>query len=495
MNQKKAGSKIFFAIAAILAIVGGFYYNASNHSQEGEPKAVGEKYTCGMHPFIISDTPGNCPICGMALTKIESVPETVSSPATAKEAKKPEDDFFADLGGKPVKAEHKIIFYRNPMNPAITSKTPAKDEMGMDYIPVYADELAGGGGVEGYSPVKIPPQRMPIAGLRTARAKMESMGRSIRTVGVVEADETRIRRVQTKVGGWVEKLYVNFRGQEVKKGAPLFSLYSPELLAGQQEYLEAKKTAGKFASSSDESLRKMGDELLAAAKKRLELLDVPPEVVSELDKGGEPKRSITFYSPVSGFALAKEIFEGQKIEAGMELFTVADLSRVWVVADLYEMDAKEVRVGSTAFLSPSFDPARALSGKVSFLSPVLEPETRTLKARFEFPNPGNALKPGIFADVNLEVESGEGITVPDGAVMETGARKIVFVHKGGGEFEPREVVLGVVADGKAQILGGVAEGEEVVIDANFLLDSESRLRAALSRAAAPSPEAGHGEGK
>jgi RND family efflux transporter MFP subunit len=435
---------------------------------------VSAKYTCGMHPFIISDKPGNCPICGMALTKIEgtAAPDaaTTSSSATA---------------AKPSGGARKILFYRNPMNPNVTSKTPAKDEMGMDYVPVYEDDLkAGGGGVnlpEGYATVQVGVERVRLAGIQTAPAVRETISHPVRAVGIVVPDERRVRRVQSKIEGWIEKLHTNFVGQLVTKGQPLLEIYSPELVASQREYLLALEMHNRMKENPYPEEREMAAELVRSSRRRLELFDVPENFIAELERTKNPRRTVTLNAPASGYVTGKEIFEGTRVMPGMDLLTVTDLSRVWIEADLYEYEAQAVRVGQTASLETVADPGAKLKGRVAFIYPTFSPETRTLKVRFEFPNPGLRLKPQMYANVALDLHSVTGVVVPDSALIETGVRVIAFVDSGTGSFEPREVKVGVRGGGKAQILSGVKAGEKVAVGANFLLDSESKLRAALTK--------------
>jgi multidrug efflux pump subunit AcrA (membrane-fusion protein) len=457
--------------------------HAATVADNGAP-AQADKYTCGMHPFIISDKPGNCPICGMALTKVEG----------GAAARRPA-----------AKGERKVLFYRNPMNAMVTSPVPMKDEMGMDYVPVYEDEAAGGAPAgslpEGYGALASGAETLRLAGVRTAPAIRERIARSVRTVGIVVPDESRVRRVQSKIDGYVEKLFVNATGQVVRKGQPLLSLYSPELLASQQEYVKARETSKKFSASASDDVRALGDELLEASRRRLELFDVPRPAIEELERTGRPTRTVTLVAPVSGYVTGKEVFEGTKAGPGMELLTVTDLSRVWIEADLYETEAGSARVGMPATLTLPSDPGVRLKGRVSFVYPVLTADSRTLKVRFEFPNPGMKLKPQMYADVSIDMAAATGVTIDDSAIIDTGVRRIVFVETGNGTFEAREVTVGVRGDGKAQILSGVREGERVAIGANFLLDSESRMRAALTKMTgapaaapakgAPAPPSGH----
>jgi RND family efflux transporter MFP subunit len=484
---KKKRHRIVYIVAAVLVLAGAgvlaFFtipsFHVLLHIHPGDNAAtavhgVSAKYTCGMHPFIISDKPGNCPICGMALTKIEgtAAPDaaTTSSSATA---------------AKPSGGARKILFYRNPMNPNVTSKTPAKDEMGMDYVPVYEDDLkAGGGGVnlpEGYATVQVGVERVRLAGIQTAPAVRETISHPVRAVGIVVPDERRVRRVQSKIEGWIEKLHTNFVGQLVTKGQPLLEIYSPELVASQREYLLALEMHNRMKENPYPEEREMAAELVRSSRRRLELFDVPENFIAELERTKNPRRTVTLNAPASGYVTGKEIFEGTRVMPGMDLLTVTDLSRVWIEADLYEYEAQAVRVGQTASLETVADPGAKLKGRVAFIYPTFSPETRTLKVRFEFPNPGLRLKPQMYANVALDLHSVTGVVVPDSALIETGVRVIAFVDSGTGSFEPREVKVGVRGGGKAQILSGVKAGEKVAVGANFLLDSESKLRAALTK--------------
>jgi membrane fusion protein, copper/silver efflux system len=427
------------AFAVLLGVAGVVAYRTGlfGGGARGPVAVVDEKYTCGMHPWIISDRPGDCPICGMKLTKISETPP----PEVAEQMMSEADDFFSD---KPAGA------------------APASPPSGLATIRVGEEALR-------------------VAGVQTAAAVRERVSRSVRTVGIVVPDETRVRHVHTKVDGWVETLHINFMGQAVRAGQPILSLYAPELLATQEEFLRARDTAAKFENSPSPDVQRLGEELLRSARRRLELFDVPERFIEELARTGKVRRAVTLNAPVAGFVTGKEIFEGQKVEPGMELFNVTDLSRVWIEAELYEYEARSVKVGQSATLSLAYDPGVQLQGKVAYVLPFLSPESRTLKVRFEFPNPKLTLKPEMFADVSLRLEATEGVSIPDTALIDTGVRQVVFVEVAQGTFEPREVRVGVRGDGKVQIVAGVQEGERVVTKANFLLDSESRLRAALQR--------------
>ena len=367
------------------------------------------------------------------------------------------------------------------MDPNITSPVPAKDAMGMEFVPVYADEVGpAGSSIPGMAPVTMDTLRRRLAGIQTARATRAPLARRVRTVGIVRPDESLLLHVHTKVAGYIEKLYVNVTGQFVRHGEPAFELYSPELLASQEEFLRARQAAQQFSESTLPEVRRGGEDLLQAARRRLQLYDVPETFIAELERTGTPRRTVTIRVHGSGYVMAKMVVEGQQVEPGAELFTIADLSRVWVEADFYEFESRLVRAGQTAVVSLPYDPTTRLTGKVSYVYPFVDPRSRTLKVRFEFPNPGLQLKPDMFVDVTLQVESPPAVVVPESAVLDTGVRQVAFVETAPGRFEPREVRVGLRSDGQAEILSGLREGEQVVVRANFLLDSESRLRGAFA---------------
>jgi RND family efflux transporter MFP subunit len=415
-----------------------------------------------MDPDVVSDKPGRCPKCGMKLEP-KSVPNAAANPtasATPSQDRKP-------------------LFYRSPMDPKVTSPTPTKDSMGMDFVPVYADESAPTPGVPGLASIDVSAEGLQLAGVRTAVAEQGKLARTIRAVGVVRADETRVRHVHTKISGWIEKLYINFTGEPVARGRPILSIYSQELLAAQHEYLQAKKSVGTMQSSEFAAIRDGANDMASAARRRLELLDVPRKQIDELDQTGTPSRAIVLTAPVSGIVMSKNVFEGQQVDPGMELFTVTDLSKVWVEGDIYESESSAVHLGQQARISFVNDPASSVEATIKYVYPYLNAETRTLRVRFVLPNPSMKLKLESYANIEIPVETSEGAIIPDSAVMDTGMRQVVFVNTHEGHFEPRLVKVGIRTEGKAQVLSGVTAGERVAVKANFLLDSESRLRAAL----------------
>ena len=479
-------AKIIRAAAVVLLallVIAGLSLTACGAGEH----AVVQKYHCPMHPTYISDKPGDCPICGMRLVPMDEAGDR--GPGTGDRSHEqsartpgPGNLRTPDPGPRTPGGGRQVLFYRNPMDPTITSPVPMKDSMGMDYVPVYADEQTGAAGaVPGLASVEMTAEGVRLSGVQTAPVERGSLARTVRTVGTVVADETRVDHFHTRVTGWVEKLFVNFTGQYVEHGQPVLSIYSPQLLASQEEYLRARAAAAGFAASEIPEVRKGGAELLAAARRRLELLEVPEDAIAEIERTGKPRRDVTLLAHSSGYVTAKGIFPGQQVDPSMmELFTITDLSRVWVEADFYEYEAGLLRVGQEAAVTLPYDGARELSGRVAYIDPTFAADSRTLRVRFEFANPKLDLKPGMFANVEIRLDPGEGLLVPDSAVMDTGERQVVFVEKSGGLFEPREVKVGVRSGGKAQVLVGLAEGDRVVIRANFLLDSESRLRSAIA---------------
>lgn len=332
--------------------------------------------------------------------------------------------------------------------------------------------------IPGYAAVQIDPQRVQLLGIITEKVSIKNLKKTIRTVGIVEVDERLISTIQTKFTGWIEKLYVNFTGIPVKKGQPLFTVYSQDLFATQQEYLLALKDlehpiSGRFA----QELKKASEELLQAARKRFALWDISDEQIKILEQTGQATKTLTMYSPVNGIVLKKNAFVGMNVEPGMELFAVADLSHVWILADVYENDMSLVKVGQKAQIIIPALPQHTITAEATYVSYVVETSTRTAKVRFESDNTDFLLKPGMYTRVDIDIPLGPSLAVKDEAVIDTGKRKIVFVAKGNGHFEPRDVRLGYKANSYYQVLDGLEEGEDVVLSSQFLLDSESRITA------------------
>lgn len=474
MTRLSAGLRNLIPMLLVLCVVA--VSTGCAHKAE-----IAQKYHCPMHPTYVTDRPGDCPICGMKVVPIPPAgPGGTGSGATPTPPAETSATTTTGTG------ERRLLYYRNPMDPTVTSPVPMKDAMGMDYVPVYSGDVSkDGASLPGYATVTGDAATFERAGVRVAVAEVGRLGHAARAVGEVKADETRLRQISLKNGGWVEKLFVNSTGQAVQKGMPLLSLYSPELLATEGEFLQALDAASGFAASDLPEVRKGGEDLLNAARRRLELFDVPAGFITELERTHRTSRTLTLNAPYSGFVTVKEVFEGSRIEPGTPLFSIVDLSHVWVEADLYEYEARTVQLNQSATLSLAYDAGTSFPARVSYIYPYLNSDTRTLRVRFEVDNPGQRLKPGMFAQVVLSSDETEGVLVPDAAVMDTGTRQLVFVATAVGRFEPRAVVVGPRANGQALLLSGVQAGEKVAIAANFLLDSESKLQSALAGASLP----------
>ncbi len=387
-------------------------------------------------------------------------------------------DYIPVYADKP-KAERKPLFYRNPMNPAITSPVPAQDEMGMDYIPVYADN---GAGDEPAGTVKIDPVTVQNIGVRTARAERKQLSRTIQTVGRIGYDEQRLARLHPKTEGWIEELYINKTGEQVQEDTILLNIYSPQLVTSQQEYLLAVKYRRALKDSPFKDIREGARDLVKTSRERLEMLDVPEHQIRELEQSGKIKKGLHIHSPFAGVVTKIGAREGEYVTPKTELYTIADLSEVWVLADVYEDELPWIKAGDETQMRLAAIPGRTFQGRIRYVYPYAETKTRTVKVRMVFPNPDLALKPDMFADVTIQASRQvDALVVPSEAVVRSGTRDQVFVVREPGKFEPREVKLGISSDGKTQVLEGVEAGEQVVTSAQFLIDSESKLREATAK--------------
>lgn len=331
---------------------------------------------------------------------------------------------------------------------------------------------------ETHVPIEVPVENQAKIGLRTVKAEKRNVEHTIRTVGTVTADQTKEAHVHTKIKGWIETIYADYVGKPVEKGQPLFDLYSPDLIATQEEYLAARQQGA------------IGREIAAAARNRLQLWDVPQAEIERLEKTGKVKRAVTFNSPAEGFIVEKMAIQGMYITPEMELYRITDLSRLWIIVTLYEYDVAVISEGDEAVISLPYDPEKSFTGKISYIYPEIEEETRTAKARIEIDNPEQRFKPGMFANVEMKKNLGESVVVPDDAVLDTGTRSIVFVKTDISHFEPREVKIGPRVEDNFIILSGLEEGEDIVVNAHFLIDAESKFQAAI-RKGSPS-QVGHG---
>jgi len=402
----------------VAAIVGGGTVVLVPACRRDAP-AESVEYFCAMHPQIVRDRPGDCPICGMKLEKRQK-------------------------GDAAAAHQHA---------PPSTS---------------------------GRTTITIPPERRQLLGVRTEAAREEDVSRDIKTVGRVSIDERRIHHQHTKFEGYVEHLQVSFTGQLVQKGDALLSIHSPELVAMQEEYLAAYRAQARLSQSPLESVARGSTDLLAAARQRLLLWDIRPADIERLERSGEVRRSLDLHAERGGYVVEKTAFHGMRVTPADTLFKIADLSHLWVMADLYEGELPWVRLGQPADVTAVHAPGRMWKGPVTWIAPTVDPQARTIKVRVEIDNPGDVLKPEMFADITLHGDTHRALVVPDSAVIETGGKPLVFVDHGEGVYEPRPIEAGPKNGERIEVLSGLAVGERVVVSASFLIDSESSLKAAIS---------------
>ncbi len=366
----------------------------------------------------------------------------------------------------------KILYYRNPMGLSDTSPEPKQDSMGMDYIPVYE-----GDGVQ-TSQIKISPEKVQKLGVRTEPVVLRELVRTVRAVGQFQLDERRLHTVTTKFEGYIEKLHVNTTGQPIKRGQPLMEVYSSELVSAQEEYLIAWNGRQLLSNGTEESL--VGVSRLAeSALKRLRNWDISDAQLQRLKEDGRATRMLTMYSPADGIVLEKAAVQGMRFMPGEPLFKIADLSSIWLLADVFEQDIALVHVGQSVKISVNAYPEKELAGKIAYIYPTVTPETRTTKIRVELGNPSGMLKPDMYATVQLVSSHGKVLMVPDSAVLDSGTRQIVLIQRTEGLFEPRDVKLGMRSNEYVEVIEGISAGENVVVSANFLIDAESNLKAAI----------------
>lgn len=377
-------------------------------------------------------------------------------------------------------AERKILYWYDQMNPAYKSDRPAKASDGMDLVPKYAAQTDTLQNMPADG-IDITAQRQEFIGVRSAAVRTEHLERTIRTTGQVAFNESRIAHVHTKVNGYIEDVFADFVGKFVRKGDPLFTIYSPDLMATQEDYLIARRGQKSLGDAPYPELSQNADSLVRAALERLRLWDVGDQDIRELEGTGKVKRTLTIYSPATGVVTERAVFQhGRFVTPDTDLYTIVDLSNVWILADVFENEVPYVRVGQRAIMHLSYLSNRTYTGRVSFIYPTLDSKSRTIKVRLEFANPGYALKPEMFADVELKMDYGTHVVVPQEAVLDSGTEQVVFIARPDGHFEPRKVQVGPTSDGRTVILSGLRPGETVVTSGNFLIDSESRLKSAMS---------------
>jgi len=398
----------------------------------------------------------------------EMVDKTRSPKGTPSDNKKP-------AVGKEVKTERKVKYWKAPMVPGFTSDKPGKSPMGMDLVPVYEDDTER-------SVISINPTMVQNIGVKTEVVKRRSLSREIRTIGRLAYDERLIHHIHTKYGGWIDKLYVDFTGQEVKKDDALLDIYSPELVTTQEELILALKYQESLKTSSFPEVIRSAKGLVESTLKRLELFDVPEHQIADLIKNKKVSKTMHIHSHVKGVVVKKNVFHGMHVQPGMTLYMIADLSNIWAILDIYEYEVPWIKLGQKGEMNLSYFPGKKFKGKVTFIDPVLDSKSRTLKVRMEFPNPGGELKPGMYANVILKSEVARNeMTIPEEAVIYTGEKTVALVQNPSGGFESRELTLGVKTQGYVQVLKGLKEGEKVVTSSHFLIDSESRLKEALEK--------------
>jgi len=459
---------LFFALGA-LSVFGYFHWyadrnagemNMSSSETSGQASTSGKKqpkilyYVDPMNPSNKSDKPGKAP-CGMDMVPIYEDEQPSAS----------------------VKKEPKVLYYVDPMNPSNKSDKPGKAPDGMDLVPVYEEEQPGAGDLPPGT-VRISPEKQQLIGVKLSEAAETETSKTIRAMGRASFDETRVAHVHTKFPGWVDKVYVDFVGKLVKKGQPLLSIYSPELVSTQQELLIAKKSRDILKSSEFGDIGAKSGSLYNATRDRLKYWDISESQINQVERQGTPLKSLTLYSVLDGFVVTRNVFAGQQVSPEADLYVIADLSNIWILAEVYEYEITSVNLGQKASVSfPSF-PGKTFTGKITYISPEMDPKTRTLKIRVELANPDFKIKPDMYANVELKLDYGKKLSIPQEAVLDSGANQMVFVAKEDGYFEPRKITAGPSVDGRLVVLDGLKAGDKVVTSANFLIDSESQLKSA-----------------
>ncbi|MGO9372259.1 MAG: efflux RND transporter periplasmic adaptor subunit [Syntrophobacteraceae bacterium] len=465
---------LFFALGALSAF-GYFHWYAGRSASEmktAQSETAGKKqpkilyYADPMNPSNKSDKPGKAP-CGMDLVPI----------------------YEDEQPSAPAKKEPKILYYVDPMNPTNKSDKPGKAPCGMDLVPVYEEEQPGTGNLPAGT-VRISPEKQQMIGVKISEAAEIDMSKTIRAVGVAAHNETKVYHVHTKYPGWVDKVYVDFVGKLVKKGQPLLSIYSPDLVSTQQELLIAKKSRDILKASEFEDLGSRSVSLYNATRDRLKYWDISDSQIKQIEREGAPLKTLTLNSSLDGYVMARNVFPGQQVTPEMNLFDIADHSTIWIQAEVYEYEIPFVGQEQEASVTfPSF-PGEIFKGKVTFVSPSVDPKTRTLRLRIELANPDHKIVPDMYANVELKLDYGKKLSIPQEAVMDSGANQMVFVAKEGGYFEPRKVTLGPRVDDRQIVLDGLKAGERVVTSANFLIDSESQLKSATGGMGEPAGQSG-----
>lgn len=451
---------LLLAVALIAAFAGGVAWNRWTGSRPASNSTGPRKilyWVDPMHPAYKSDKPGIAPDCGMKLVAVYED----GGPADASIPAKP-------LTGK-------ILYYADPQRPSYHAENPGLNpETGNELKPVYENDA----GSMAVGTVKIDAEKQQLLNVRFGTVEMASETATIHAAGKVAMDETRLAHVHTRVEGWIDQVFVDFTGKSVRKGQPLLTMYSPDMLATQQELLLALKGRDQLQHSTLPGVPDHMDQLIVATKRRLELWNLTDQQIDEVIRTGKPIKNITVYSPADGYITTRNAFPNQQVKPDMELYAIVDLSRVWLIADVFEYEAGSIRLGMPATISFAYDAEQKFNGVVSFIQPQVDPVTRTLKVRIEAANPGMRLKPEMFVDVDFKLATQAKLSVPAEAVLNSGERRTVFVDRGNGYFEPRDVQTGQVFGGRVEVLRGLKAGERIVTSGNFLIDSESQLKSA-----------------
>ncbi|MEP0828102.1 MAG: efflux RND transporter periplasmic adaptor subunit [bacterium] len=512
------GALSVFAVVMLLGFLGLSPWAGS------EAKAA--QYHCPMHPTYISNQPGDCPICGMSLVPINAEGKEIAeehkghSPAAVGDSAavfkaKPgqyycwmDPEVVSDTPGKcPVCGMNLEIMpdtppqFTCPMHPEVISNAPGdcpKCGMYMEKIDAGAGheghQMSGDeGNVPGLVPVTIEPKRLQLIGIKTAKVERTSLGGGLKLVGYLAPDETRLARINVRAGGWVQQLYVNQEGQLVKEGEILLTIYSQDLFSAGQDYITSREMVNK--AGNDTSLARIRRQVMNAARDRLRLLGLSDDEIGQIEKSSSPLSEIALRSPFSGYVMEKNVIQGAYVSPEQTLLTIADLSRIWVIADVFESDFSRIRVGQKGRLQLAAYPDKEFAGRISFIYPSVSSTTRTLKVRMEFDNMDGALKPGMYGDIQLSDGESSALTIPADALIDAGEMRYAFVVHKQTHFEPRMLKVGRRSDDRVEILEGLHEGEEVVTSANFLIDSESRLQAAISGMGATQAGGHEGHGK
>lgn len=480
--HKKSRIILSAGLIIVAVLVAGFFIlNKSGEDAASQVSTSAEQqtqlWTCGMHPEVILDHPGNCPKCGMKLVPVKQA----GMDMTADPADPPQHNPDMKTKKSEMKKGRKPLYWQAPMDPTEIYDHPGKSKMGMDLVPVYEDQA----GAKSGGTVTIDPATVQNMGVRYTTVKKMDFNREVRAVGLIKYNEEKLYTVNTKISGWIEKLYVNYTGQPVRRGQPLLEIYSPDLVTTQQEYLLALNNKNAVSQSNFSSIRDGAESLLNSTRQRLNNWDIPQSEIDRLQNTGEVRKTLQLNAPASGVVIHKNAVEGLHVMSGMDLYKIADLSTVWVEASIYDYELPWISQGQEATAELSYLPGKSYQGKVSYIYPYLDEKARTATIRLEFRNPDLQLKPGMYATVHLQGRTIPGaLVIPNEAVIRSGERNVVFVARGEGKFEPRTIKIGIEggpSNEYVQVISGLLEGEKIVTSAQFMLDSESRLQEAIQK--------------